>query len=67
MLGSPILYLKGRRRVMFELSGFHFRTLWDLGFGVTANLWTGKGRQMACGTQVASCCKFEFLTHLLRN
>ena len=23
MLGSPILYLKGRRRMMFQLSGFY--------------------------------------------
>ena len=35
MLGSPILYLKGRRRMMFQLSGFYcmllqvLRTLWD--------------------------------------
>ena len=27
MLGSPILYLKGRRRMMFQLSGFYFRLL----------------------------------------
>ena len=24
MLGSPILYLKGRRRMMFQLSGFYY-------------------------------------------
>ena len=29
MLGSPILYLKGMRIMMFQLSGFYFR-----GFGV---------------------------------
>ena len=27
MLGSPILYLKGRRRMMFQLSGFYCRFL----------------------------------------
>ena len=25
MLGSPILYFKGRRRMMFQLSGFCYR------------------------------------------
>ena len=25
MLGFPILYLKGMRRVMFQLSGFYYR------------------------------------------
>ena len=24
VLGSPILYLKGRRRMMFQLSGFYY-------------------------------------------
>ena len=31
MLGFPILYLKGMRIMMFQLSGFYFK---DLGFGV---------------------------------
>ena len=26
MLGSPILYLKGMRILMFQLSGFYYRT-----------------------------------------
>ena len=32
MLGSPILYIKGMRILMFQLSGFHYRFL-ALGFG----------------------------------
>ena len=27
MLGSPILYLKGMRAIMFQLSGFYYRSL----------------------------------------
>ena len=30
VLGSPILYLKGMRVLMFQLSGFYCR-LWDVG------------------------------------
>ena len=30
VLGSPILYLKGRRRTMFQLSGFYFNPTWIL-------------------------------------
>ena len=29
MLGSPILYLKGMRILMFKLSGFYYRGLHD--------------------------------------
>ena len=34
MLGSPILYLKGRRRMMFQLSGFYFTGPNDSGLGL---------------------------------
>ena len=34
MLGSPILYLKCMRTAMFLLSGFYYRAVQDLGFGV---------------------------------
>ena len=37
MLGSPIIFLKGMRRMMFQLSGFYYREFgallvgsWDL-------------------------------------
>ena len=29
MLGSPILYLKGMRAIMFQLSGFYYSGLID--------------------------------------
>ena len=29
MLGSPILYLKGMRAIMFQLSGFYFTTIME--------------------------------------
>ena len=32
MLGSLILYLKGMRRMMFQLSGFYYRVQEGLGF-----------------------------------
>ena len=35
LLGSPILYLKGMRTLMFQLSGFYCMRVWgyeDLGF-----------------------------------
>ena len=51
MLGSLILYLKGMRLMMFQLSGFYFKALrsrvwgfesrelnWGLGFGAVRNL-----------------------------
>ena len=36
MLGSLIIYLKGMRRMMFQLSGFYYRGLGvqGLGFGL---------------------------------
>ena len=34
MLGSPILYLKGMRLLMFQLSGFYYRVLRFLGSGL---------------------------------
>ena len=39
VLGSPILYFKGRRRMMFQLSGSCYngickRSIGDLGFGL---------------------------------
>ena len=36
MLGSPILYLKGRRRMMFQLSGFYCRPKCQRGLGLIA-------------------------------
>ena len=30
MLGSPILYLKGMRAIMFQLSGFDYKGFWRL-------------------------------------
>ena len=33
MLGSPILYLKGMRILMFQLSGFYYRSLGFRGLG----------------------------------
>ena len=33
MLGSPILYLKGMRAIMFQLSGFYSRFPASFGFG----------------------------------
>ena len=33
MLGSPILYLKGMRILMFQLSGFYCKGLWSRRIG----------------------------------
>ena len=42
MLGSPILYLKGMRILMFQLSGFYCR-VWGLEYQKLIKLnWTGK-------------------------
>ena len=40
MLGFPIIYFKGMRRMMFQLSGFHCKAsgpleFWGLGFRVS--------------------------------
>ena len=40
MLGSPILYLKGMRRMMFQLSGFYYIRNLRPGRGKRAHLKT---------------------------
>ena len=41
MLGSLILYLKGMRIVMFQLSGFYYMFSQMSGFGLYVCSWSG--------------------------
>ena len=38
MLGSLIIFLKGMRRMMFQLSGFYYRVWGGLEFGAVSGL-----------------------------
>ena len=53
MLGSLIIFLKGRRRTMFQLSGFYYRVVGSqglrfvgVGFMVLMGLWAGAGNAL---------------------
>ena len=54
MLGSPILYLKGMRILMFQLSGFYYRVFLATGGGEDVGLtpktfpkWSPAANRMA--------------------
>ena len=60
MLGSPILYLKGMRLMMFQLSGFYCRGMMSLGsFGFRA-LGSRRSRVRISGLGVWGSRKLRF-------
>ena len=52
MLGSLILYLKGMRIMMFQLSGFYCR-----GLGLRGLRFRGRGLRVSGCTCMAELCK----------
>ena len=49
MLESLILYLKGMRILMFQLSGFYY-SIWALGFSMAVTAGSSLGKPMIAST-----------------
>ena len=52
MLGSPLLYLKGMRAIMFQLSGFYYivKGFWLLKFRLTGLKYRTSGMNAGGGS-----------------
>ena len=57
MLGSLILYLKGMRRMMFQLSGFYYKYLTTFILGCVASHWGSHLRIWGLDTGALWECK----------
>ena len=59
MLGSLIIYLKGMRRMMFQLSGFYYKPTslrcWVEGFRVSGSLAWMRNRSQLVYRYIAAC------------
>ena len=54
MLGFPILYFKGMRLMMFQLSGFHCKTLEITHITTVDDSGKGPDTDLGCTSQVLS-------------